>query len=99
LQKAVQYFVREAAVRGRKRDDPVTIGCLKGCERVENLFEIPFTRNLHQIYDTLIYQARQMFRGIFSEKNFGEKVKNRDAGNYAVYPAILRLKKCNPGFF
>jgi hypothetical protein len=51
-------------------------------------------RNLHQIYDTLIYQARQMFRGFFSEKNFRKNTKMCDAGNYAIYPAILRLKKC-----
>jgi hypothetical protein len=40
-----------------------------------------------------------MFRGIFSEKNFRKMGKKHDAGNYAVYPAILRVKKCNPEIF
>lgn len=44
---------------------------------MESTVFIQIMRNLHQIYDTPIYQARQMFREKFSGKKVAKSLNKR----------------------
>ena len=56
-------------------------------------------RNLHQIYDTPIYQAWQTFRRKNSQENSVPNWRKHNAGIDAINPAILKDEKCKIGVF
>ena len=69
-------------------------GAIKRCSRGKSACQMRIVRNLHQIYDTPIYQAWQTFRHIFFGEIFLSPQENGLAGNYASYPAISCWIKC-----